>query len=140
MFKGYIASASRKTQQRTFKNKEYSLSNSSLLFGTFGIKIISKGLLNVKELIPLRKFLMKEFKGTAKVWTRFLLEKVITQKPGEVRMGKGKGKFYSWVAPVKAGIILFEFSKCSISKLLHHKISIVLKKLSVKTRLITLKN
>jgi hypothetical protein len=67
MFKGYIAFERRKTQQRTFKNKEYSLSNSKFLFGEFGIKIISKGLLNVKELIPLRKFLMKEFKGISRV-------------------------------------------------------------------------
>jgi large subunit ribosomal protein L16 len=81
---------------------------------------------------------MKEFKGISRVWTRFLLEKVVTQKPSEVRMGKGKGKFFSWVAPVKAGMMLFEFSRCLITKILQQKINVVMGKLSVKTKLVFL--
>ena len=138
MFKGYIAFERRKTQQRTFKNKEYSYLNSTFIFGGIGIKILKKGILVVKELIPLRKFLMKELKGIALVWTRFLLEKVVTQKPGEVRMGKGKGKFYSWIAPVKAGMMLFEFSDFVITPILKAKLKVVMAKLSVKTKLVKL--
>lgn len=137
MFKGYIAFERRKTQQRTFKNKEYSLLNSKLIFGSFGIKLLAKGFLVVRELIPLKKFLMKVFKGIAKVWTRFLPQKVITKKPEEVRMGKGKGKFFSWIAPVKAGMILFEFSRCTLTPDLRNKLNIVMQKLSIKSKLVT---
>ena len=136
MFKGYIASERRRTQRRTFKNKEYSLSNSKLLFGKCGIKLLNKGVLVVRELIPLKLFLMKTFKGIAKVWTRFLPQKVITKKPEEVRMGKGKGKLFSWIAPVKAGMILFEFSDFVMTPELRIKLNIVMGKLSVKSKLI----
>jgi hypothetical protein len=67
VFKGYIAYERRRTQQRTFKNKEYSFSNSKLIFGTSGIKLLGKGFLVVRELIPLKNYLMKTFKGIAKV-------------------------------------------------------------------------
>ena len=32
----------------------------------------------------------------------------VSKKPAEVRMGKGKGSVEYWVAPVKAGRIMFE--------------------------------
>ena len=32
----------------------------------------------------------------------------MSKKPAEVRMGKGKGSVEYWVAPVKAGRIMFE--------------------------------
>jgi len=65
--KGYFASGRKRTQAGTFKNKEYSEKNSNLIFGHHGIKILSKGILVVKELIPLKRFLLKIFKGIAKV-------------------------------------------------------------------------
>jgi hypothetical protein len=67
MRKGYIAADKRRTQQRTFKNKEYSKKNCSLIFGYFGIKVLSKGCLTVEEIIPLKRFLGRVFKGIAKV-------------------------------------------------------------------------
>jgi len=51
-------------------------------------------------------------------------------------MGKGKGKFDSWVAPVKAGLILFEISKCEFNKEQKSQLEIVRRKLSVKTKLV----
>jgi large subunit ribosomal protein L16 len=52
-------------------------------------------------------------------------------------MGKGKGKPESWVAPVKAGAILFEISHCFLTKEQENVLKIVRRKLSVKTKLIT---
>jgi len=63
----FVSSDRRRLQQRTFKNKEYSYKNSSLLFGKFGIQALSKGVLKVRELIPMKFFLSKIFKGIAKV-------------------------------------------------------------------------
>ena len=39
---------------------------------------------------------------------RIFPDKVITKKPAEVRMGKGKGAPEYWVAIVKPGTIIFE--------------------------------
>ena len=42
------------------------------------------------------------------MWIRIFPDRPITRKPAETRMGKGKGNPEGWVAPVKAGRILFE--------------------------------
>jgi large subunit ribosomal protein L16 len=50
----------------------------------------------------------RAMKREGRVWIRIFPDKPITKKPAEVRMGKGKGNPEYWVAPVKAGTILFE--------------------------------
>ena len=47
-------------------------------------------------------------KGNAHRGTTLALDKPITRKPADVRMGKGKGDPAGWVAPVTPGRILFE--------------------------------
>jgi len=47
-------------------------------------------------------------KREGQIWIRIFPDKPITKKPAEVRMGKGKGAPEYWVAPVKAGRMLFE--------------------------------
>jgi len=48
------------------------------------------------------------FQRRGKVWIRIFPDKVVTKKPAETRMGKGKGAPDHWVAVVKPGRILFE--------------------------------
>ena len=45
-----------------------------------------------------------------RVWIRIFPDKPITKKPPEVRMGSGKGDVFEYVAPVKAGRVLFEMA------------------------------
>ena len=47
-------------------------------------------------------------KREGQLWIRIFPDKVLTKKPAEVRMGKGKGAPEYWVAVVKPGRILFE--------------------------------
>ena len=47
-------------------------------------------------------------KREGNVWIRIFPDKPITNKPAEVRMGKGKGNLEYWAAVVKPGRILFE--------------------------------
>jgi large subunit ribosomal protein L16 len=47
------------------------------------------------------------------VWIRIFPDKPITNKPAEVRMGKGKGNLEYWAAVVKPGRILFEIDGVS---------------------------
>jgi large subunit ribosomal protein L16 len=47
-------------------------------------------------------------KREGNVWIRIFPDKVITHKPAEVRMGKGKGNPEYWAAVVQPGRIIFE--------------------------------
>ena len=42
------------------------------------------------------------------IWIRVFPDKPITQKPLEVRQGKGKGNVEYWVAQVQPGRVLYE--------------------------------
>ena len=46
---------------------------------------------------------MRHIKRGGKVWIRIFPDRVITEKPAEVRQGKGKGAPVGWFAPVKPG-------------------------------------
>jgi len=53
----------KKEHKNTFKNKEYSLNKTSLLFGDFGIASKVKGVLYYKEIAAVKKIIAKKIKG-----------------------------------------------------------------------------
>lgn len=80
----------------------------TIAFGSFGIKALEMGLLTARQLEAARVAATRAMKREGQVWIRVFPDKPITQKPAEVRMGKGKGAPEYWVACVKPGTILFE--------------------------------
>jgi large subunit ribosomal protein L16 len=98
----------KKEHKSTFKNKEYSLSKSSLLVGGVGLVAERKGLLFYKEIAAVRKAIAKEVKGVGLVFPRVLPNRPRTEKKKGMRMGKGKGAVCDWVVQVSAGMVLFE--------------------------------
>jgi len=50
----------------------------------------------------------RAMKREGNVWIRVFPDKIITNKPAEVRMGKGKGNPEYWAAVVEPGRIIFE--------------------------------
>lgn len=98
----------KKEHKITFKNKEYSLKKTSLLYGNFGIMSMTKGVLKYKELQAAQKAISKEIKGIGVVFSRVRPNRPRTEKKGGMRMGKGKGSVVDWVVTVSAGMILFE--------------------------------
>ncbi len=52
----------------------------------------------------------RAIKRQGKVWIRVFPDKPITEKPLEVRMGKGKGNVEYWVALIQPGKVLFEMA------------------------------
>ena len=52
----------------------------------------------------------RKLKRTGQIWIRVFPDLGVSQKPAEVRMGKGKGSINHWVCPVKKGQILFELN------------------------------
>ena len=80
----------------------------------YGLQAAEHGYLNlkaIKAVVKLIKWFSKKYSLNLKFNFYFFPDFVLTSKPKEVRMGKGKGKFSEKVAVIKKGQILFEFSK-----------------------------
>lgn len=80
----------------------------SLSFGSFGLKVMTYGRLTSNEIEAARKVMARYATKSGKVWVRVFPDRPFTQKPPEVKLGKGKGEPVGFVAPVKPGRILFE--------------------------------
>ena len=77
-------------------------------FGSFAIKSLEPSRITARQLESARIAVTRAMKREGQVWMRIFPDKVITKKPAEVRMGKGKGAPEYWVAIVKPGTIIFE--------------------------------
>lgn len=84
--------------------------NSAVAFGGYGIKAISRGLVNSNHIDAARKAVTRCLSRKGKVWIKIFPQKPVTKKPAETRMGKGKGPVEYWAAVIKPGNILFEIS------------------------------
>ncbi|AWH90300.1 50S ribosomal protein L16 [Buchnera aphidicola (Melanaphis sacchari)] len=82
-------------------------------FGTFGLQAIDRGRLTARQIESARRAITRCIKRQGKMWIRIFPDKPITQKPLEVRMGKGKGNVEYWVALVQPGKILYELDGVS---------------------------
>jgi large subunit ribosomal protein L16 len=80
----------------------------TISFGSFGIKALEPGRITSRQIEACRIAISRTMKREGKIWIRIFPDKVITKKPAEVRMGKGKGSPEYWVAPVQPGKIMFE--------------------------------
>ena len=81
---------------------------STLAYGSFGIKSLESSWITNRQIEAARIAVTRYMKREGKVWIRIFPDKPITSKPAEVRMGKGKGAPYGWVAVVKPGRMMFE--------------------------------
>ena len=81
-----------------------------LKFGTHGIQALEKGRISARQIEAVRRTITNYLRRKGKVWIRIFPDFPITNKPSEVRMGKGKGNVAYWVCNVKPGRILYELS------------------------------
>lgn len=77
-------------------------------FGSFGLKAIAPGRIRSEQLESARKVISREIGKNGKIWIRIFPDMPYTQKPAEVKLGKGKGDLAGYCAPVKPGRVLFE--------------------------------
>ena len=77
-------------------------------FGEYGLKAITRGRLTARQIEAARRAMTRHVKRGGKIWIRVFPDKPITQKPLEVRQGKGKGSVEYWVAQIQPGRIMFE--------------------------------
>ena len=77
-------------------------------FGTYGLKATEPGWITARQIEASRIVISRVVRKIGKMWIRIFPDKPITNKPAEVRMGKGKGALDHWVAVIRPGRILFE--------------------------------
>ncbi|GHA12881.1 50S ribosomal protein L16 [Devosia pacifica] len=79
-----------------------------LNFGQFGLKATEPERVTARQIEAARRAITREMKRQGRVWIRVFPDLPVSQKPTEVRMGKGKGSIEYWAARVKPGRIMFE--------------------------------
>jgi large subunit ribosomal protein L16 len=75
-------------------------------------------------------------KRAGRVWIRIFPDLPVTNKPAEVRQGKGKGSVEYWVARVKPGRIMFEIDGVPLD-VAKRAFELAAAKLPIKTRFVT---
>jgi len=95
-------------KQMKGRNRGLAHRGSSISFGDFGLKALGRGRLTARQIEAARRALTRHVKRGGKIWIRVFPDKPITQKPLEVRQGKGKGSVEYWVAQIQPGRVLFE--------------------------------
>jgi large subunit ribosomal protein L16 len=119
-------------KQHTGKNNGTALRGSSVSFGEYGLKSISRGRMTARQIEAARRAISRHVKRGGKIWIRVFPDKPITKKPLEVRMGKGKGSVEYWVAQIKPGTMLFEIEGVS-EEIAREAFELAAAKLPVKT-------
>ena len=96
----------RKVQKGRMRGKAYR--GGEVSHGQFGLKAMEPGRITARQIEAARIAMTRHVKRGGRIWTRIFPDKPITEKPAEVRMGKGKGNPEYWVAVVKPGKVMFE--------------------------------
>ena len=107
-----------------------------LNFGSCGLKAVSPQRVTARQIEAARRALTRHMKRTGRVWIRIFPDVPVSQKPAEVRQGKGKGTPEYWVCRVKPGRIMFEVDGVprNVAK---RALDLAAAKLSVRTRFVT---
>jgi large subunit ribosomal protein L16 len=123
----------RKAQRGRLRGK--ACRGAQLAFGEFGLQAIEHGHINARQIEAARIAMTRHAKRGGKVWIRIFPDKPMTKRPPETRMGKGKGNPEFWVAPVKAGRMLYEMEGVTPT-LAREALRLASHKLCVRTRIV----
>jgi len=77
-------------------------------FGSYGLKSITPGRINARQIEAARKALTRIVSKTGKIWIRVFPDRPYTKKAAEVGMGKGKGDVQGYEVEVLPGRVIFE--------------------------------
>ena len=116
------------------RNRGLANAGSDVSFGTYGLKAVTRGQLTARQIEAARRAMTRAVKRQGKIWIRVFPDKPITEKPLEVRMGKGKGKgnVEYWVALIQPGKVLYEMDGVP-EETAREAFALAAAKLSVKT-------
>ena len=100
-------------KQQKGRNRGLAHRGSKVSFGEFGLKASGRGRITARQIEAARRAMTRHVKRGGKIWIRVFPDKPITEKPLEVRQGKGKGNVEYWVAQIQPGKVLYEMEGVS---------------------------
>lgn len=109
---------------------------SALSFGSYGLQTLETTHITARQIEAARIAMTRHVKRGGRIWIRLFPDKPMCKKPAEVRMGKGKGSPEYWVAPVRAGRILYEMDGVA-DDVAREALRLAAQKLPCKTRIVT---
>ena len=118
------------------RNTGLATRGTSVNFGDFGLKATDRGRLTARQIEAARRAMTRHIKRGDRIWIRIFPDKPISQKPAEVRMGKGKGNPEFWVAEIQPGKVLYEMDGVS-EELAREAFRLAAAKLPISTTFVT---
>ncbi len=122
-------------KQMRGKMKGTAHSGTTVSFGEYGLISMGMGWVTSRQIEAARRSITHYTQRGGRIWIRIFPDKPITKKPAETRMGSGKGDVYEYVAPIKAGRVLFEMGGVG-KDIAYEALRLAAHKLPVKTRIV----
>jgi len=129
----------KKTKYRkAFKGRIHGTAKGGTLlnFGSYGLKAVEPERITARQIEAARRAITRHMKRQGRVWIRIFPDLPVTDKPAEVRMGKGKGAVEYWAARVHPGRIMFEIDGVA-DDIARTALELGAAKLPIKTRIVT---
>ena len=127
---------SKHRKQQKGRIREVAKRGTSIAFGSFALKSLDPIWLTNRQIESARQAMTRAMKREGNVWIRVFPDKIITRKPAEVRMGKGKGNVEYWVALIQPGKVLYEMDGVP-EELAREAFKLAAAKLPIKTTFVT---
>jgi large subunit ribosomal protein L16 len=108
----------------------------SLNFGAYGLKALEPERVTARQIEAARRAITRQMKRQGRVWIRVFPDLPVSDKPAEVRMGKGKGAVEYWAARVHPGRILFEIDGVA-DDVARESLRLGAAKLPIRTKVVT---
>ena len=108
----------------------------TLNFGSYGLKAVTPERVTARQIEAARRAMTRHMKRAGRVWIRIFPDVPVSQKPAEVRQGKGKDTPEYWVAKIKPGRIMFEVDGVP-KEVARRAFELAAAKLPLKTRFVT---
>jgi len=80
----------------------------TVAYGAYGLRAVSASRVKSNQIEAARRVISRTMGKAGKSWIRIFPDRPFTQKPSEVKMGKGKGNPEGFVFEVHPGRIIFE--------------------------------
>ncbi len=123
-------------KQQKGRNRGLATTGNKVSFGEYGLKATTRGRVTARQIEAARRAMTRHIKRGGNIWIRIFPDKPISNKPLEVRMGKGKGNVEYWVAQVKPGTVMYEMEGVS-EEIAREAFKLAAAKLPVKTTFVT---
>jgi len=124
--------------RKAFKGRIHgnSKGGTALNFGAYGLKAVEPERITARQIEAARRAITRQMKRQGRVWIRIFPDLPVSDKPAEVRMGKGKGSVEYWAARVAPGRIMFEIDGVE-DDVAREALRLGAAKLPIKTKVVT---